>query len=118
MAERALFLWNNDQIVNLIAHNRLVILPIIFPALEKNAHNHWNQGVLNLTLNIRKMFSDMDEALYLACLDQFKEDEEKQSLLAEQRKEAWQRLEYAASLKPVTGNTAVLVTPMATSIAC
>lgn len=118
VAERALFLWNNDQIINLIAHNRLVILPIIFPALEKNAHNHWNPGVLNLTLNIRKMFSEMDEALYLACLDQLKEDEEKLSFLAEQRKEAWQRLEYAASLKPMTGNTAVLVTPLATSIAC
>ncbi|CAK7353478.1 unnamed protein product [Dovyalis caffra] len=118
VAERALFLWNNDQIVNLIAHNRLVILPIIFPALEKNAHSHWNPGVLNLTQNVRKMFSEMDDALYLACLDQFKEDEEKLSLLAEQRKEAWRRLEYAASLKPVTGNTAVLVTPLATSIAC
>lgn len=118
VAERALFLWNNDQIINLIAHNRLVILPIIFPALEKNAHNHWNPGVLNLTLNIRKMFSEMDEALYLACLDQLKEDEEKLSLLAEQRKEAWQQLEHAASLKPMTGNTAVLVTPLATSIAC
>lgn len=118
VAERALFLWNNDQIINLIAHNRLVILPIIFPALEKNAHNHWNPGVLNLTLNIRKMFSEMDDALYLACLDQLKEDEEKLSLLAEQRKEAWQRLEYAASLKPMTGNTAVLVTPLATSMAC
>ncbi|KAL3586983.1 hypothetical protein D5086_013850 [Populus alba] len=117
VAERALFLWNNDQIINLIAHNRLVILPIIFPALEKNAHNHWNPGVLNLTLNIRKMFSEMDEALYLACLDQLKEDEEKLSLLAEQRKEAWQQLEHAASLKPMTGNTAVLVTPLATSIA-
>ncbi|PNT33407.2 hypothetical protein POPTR_006G247100v4 [Populus trichocarpa] len=118
VAERALFLWNNDQIINLIAHNRLVILPIIFPALEKNAHNHWNPGVLNLTLNIRKMFSEMDDALYLACLDQLKEDEEKLSLLAEQRKEAWQRLEYAASLKPMTGNTAVLVTPLATSMTC
>ncbi|KAI5556354.1 hypothetical protein POPTR_018G034200v4 [Populus trichocarpa] len=118
VAERALFLWNNDQIVNLIAHNRPVILPIIFPALEKNAHDHWNQGVLNLTLNVRKMFSEMDDALYLACLDQFREDEERQSVLAEQRKEAWQRLEYAASLKPITGNTAVLVTPLATSIAC
>eukprot|EP00258_Populus_trichocarpa_P043943 XP_024459962.1 serine/threonine protein phosphatase 2A 57 kDa regulatory subunit B' kappa isoform [Populus trichocarpa] len=118
VAERAHFLWNNDQIINLIAHNRLVILPIIFPALEKNAHNHWNPGVLNLTLNIRKMFSEMDDALYLACLDQLKEDEEKLSLLAEQRKEAWQRLEYAASLKPMTGNTAVLVTPLATSMTC
>jgi serine/threonine-protein phosphatase 2A regulatory subunit B' len=47
-----------------------------------------------------------------------KEDEEQLSLLAEQRKEAWQRLEYAASLKPMTGNTAVLVTPLATSMAC
>ncbi|KAB5553289.1 hypothetical protein DKX38_010600 [Salix brachista] len=118
VAERALFLWNNDQIVNLIAHNRLVILPIIFPALEKNAHNHWNPGVLNLSLNIRRMFSEMDDALYLACLDQLKEDEEKLTLLAEQRKEAWQRLEYAASLKPMTENTAVLVTPLTTSIAC
>ncbi|CAN1169154.1 Serine/threonine protein phosphatase 2A 57 kDa regulatory subunit B' kappa isoform [Linum perenne] len=118
VAERALFLWNNDQIVNLIAHNRNVVLPVIFPALEKNAHSHWNQGVLNLTLNIRKMFSEMDEQLFLSCLAQFKDDEEQLSLAAEKRKEAWQRLEHAASLKPVTGNTAVLVTPQATKIAC
>ncbi|KAJ4828250.1 hypothetical protein Tsubulata_012056 [Turnera subulata] len=118
VAERALFLWNNDQIVNLIAHNRHVILPIIFPALEKNAHSHWNHSVLNLTLNVRKMFSEMDEALFLSCLEHFKDEEEKLSLLAEKRKEAWQRLEDAASLKPITGNTAVLVTPLATSIAC
>ncbi|CAN0877676.1 Serine/threonine protein phosphatase 2A 57 kDa regulatory subunit B' kappa isoform [Linum grandiflorum] len=118
VAERALFLWNNDQIVNLIAHNRNVILPVIFPALEKNAHSHWNQGVLNLTLNIRKMFSEMDEQLFLSCLAQFKDDEEQLSLAAEKRKEAWRRLENAASLKPITGNTAVLVAPLATKIAC
>ncbi|KDP32288.1 hypothetical protein JCGZ_13213 [Jatropha curcas] len=118
VAERALFLWNNDQIVNLIAHNRHVILPIIFPALEKNTYSHWNQAVLNLTLNVRKMFSEMDEALFQSCLSQFKDDEEKLSLVAEKRKEAWRRLENAANLKPITGNTAVLVTPLATSIAC
>ena len=118
MAERALFLWNNDQIVNLIAHNRNVILPIVFPALEKNAHSHWNQGVLNLTLNIRKMFSEMDEQLFLSCLAQFKGDEEQLSLAAEKRNEAWRRLENAASLKPITGNTAVLVAPLAKKIAC
>ncbi|EEF45956.1 serine/threonine protein phosphatase 2A 57 kDa regulatory subunit B' kappa isoform [Ricinus communis] len=118
VAERALFLWNNDQIVNLIAHNRHAILPVIFPALEKNALNHWNQAVLNLTLNIRKMFSEMDEVLFLSCLAQFKEEQENLSLMAEKRKEAWRQLEYAASLKPITGNTAVLVTPLATSIAC
>lgn len=118
MAERTLFLWNNDQIVNLIAHNRQVILPIIFPALEKNARNHWNQAVLNLTLNVRKMFSEMDDALFVACHDHFKEEEAKQSIAAAKQKEAWERLENAASLQPIAGNTAVLVTPLATSIAC
>jgi len=43
VAERALFLWNNDYIVGLVAHNRASILPIIFGALERNARSHWNQ---------------------------------------------------------------------------
>lgn len=118
MAERALFLWNNDHIVNLIAHNRQVILPIIFPALERNVQNHWNQAVLNLTVNVRKMFSEMDDVLFLSCDAQFREEESKLSLATEKRKEIWEHLEKAASLQPMTGKTAVLVTPLATSITC
>ncbi|KAJ0238047.1 Serine/threonine protein phosphatase 2A 57 kDa regulatory subunit B' kappa isoform [Hirschfeldia incana] len=116
VSERALFLWNNDQIVNLIAHNRQVILPIMFTALEKNAENHWNQSVLNLTLNVRKMFCEMDEDLFMSCHARFQEDEAEQCSAEEKRKEAWARLEKAASMKPVTGKTAVLVTPL--GIAC
>ncbi|XVE71610.1 hypothetical protein DITRI_Ditri10aG0164900 [Diplodiscus trichospermus] len=118
VAERALFFWNNDQILNLIEHNRHVILPVILPALEKNAQNHWNQAVLNLTLNVRKMFIEMDDALFISCHTHFKEEEAKLSLLAEKRKEAWERLENAASRQPITGNTAVLVTPLSRSITC
>lgn len=118
VAERALFLWNNDQILNLIGHNRQVILPIIFPALERNAQGHWNQAVLNLTLNVRKIFHEMDEPLFQECQLRFREDEAKLSSIAEQRKATWERLEYAARLQPVAGNIAVLVTPYATSIAC
>ncbi|KAF7817210.1 serine/threonine protein phosphatase 2A 57 kDa regulatory subunit B' kappa isoform-like [Senna tora] len=114
VAERALFLWNNDHIVNLIAHNRQVILPIVFPALERNAQNHWNQAVLNLTLNIRKMFIEMDEKLFVSCHSHFKEEEAFLSSAAEKRKEAWERLEHAASLQPMIGNTAVLVSPLIT----
>lgn len=43
VAERALFLWNNDYIVGLVAHNRATILPILFGPLEQNARSHWNQ---------------------------------------------------------------------------
>lgn len=118
VAERALFLWNNDQIVNLIAHNRQVLIPVIFPALERNAQSHWNQAVLNLSLNVRKMLSEMDDELFLACHARFKEEESRLSLEAQKRKEKWEQLENEASLQPVSGNTAVLVTPLATSITC
>ena len=43
VAERALYLWNNDYIVNLMGDNVNVILPIIFPALYRNSKAHWNR---------------------------------------------------------------------------
>ncbi|CAI5953026.1 unnamed protein product [Closterium sp. NIES-64] len=43
VAERTLFLWNNDYIVSLVAQNRAAVLPLIFGALERNARSHWNQ---------------------------------------------------------------------------
>lgn len=67
VAERAHMLWNNEHILNLIRHNRQVIFPLILPALEQNSRNHWNQTVLNLTKNTRKMLLEMDEELVLAC---------------------------------------------------
>ncbi|KAK7246933.1 hypothetical protein RIF29_41804 [Crotalaria pallida] len=53
VAERALFLWNNDHVQNLIKQSRKVILPIILPALERNARSHWSQAVHSLTLNMK-----------------------------------------------------------------
>uniref|UniRef100_A0A1D1XNB6 Serine/threonine protein phosphatase 2A regulatory subunit n=1 Tax=Anthurium amnicola TaxID=1678845 RepID=A0A1D1XNB6_9ARAE len=111
VAERALFLWNNDHIVSLIAQNQQVILPVIFPALERNTQSHWNQAVLNATLNVRKMFSEMDEELFLACQSKFVEEEKQRIATEENRRTNWQLLETAAAVKPVSGNTAVLVTP-------
>lgn len=115
VAERALFLWNNDQITNLVTPNRHIILPIIFPALERNSQTHWNQSVLNLTLNVTKMLNEMDDELFLACKDRVKEEQAKVTLAKEKRKEAWLRLENAASLKPITDNTAVLISHLAIS---
>lgn len=110
VAERSLFLWNNERIVNLITHNRQVILPIVFPALEVNAQNHWNHAVLNLTLNVRKMLTDMDDALISACISNYQEEREKLNVSIEKRKQVWEQLENAASLQPIARYTAVLVT--------
>ena len=56
VTKKALYLWYNDHIESLIRQNRRVILRIIFHALEKNGHSHWNQVVQSFTLNVRKIF--------------------------------------------------------------
>ena len=101
-------MWNNDHIENLIKENRKVILPIIFPALEKNARSHWNQAVHSLTLNVRKIFYDLDPELLKECLVKFQEDELKENELKAKREATWNRLEELAA-KKAASNEAVLV---------
>ncbi|KAL2323200.1 hypothetical protein Fmac_027579 [Flemingia macrophylla] len=97
VAERALFLWNNEHIVSLIAQNRTVILPIIFEAFERNISNHWNQAVHGLTVNVRKMFVEMDAELFEECQRQHAEKEAKAKEIEEKRQLKWKRLADAAS---------------------
>ncbi|KAH0779549.1 hypothetical protein KY290_005976 [Solanum tuberosum] len=97
VAERALFLWNNEHIVGLIAQNRNVIFPIIFDALQKNIDNHWNQAIHGLTVNVRKMFMEMDANLFDECQRQYSEKAARATELEEQRELRWQRLAAAAT---------------------
>ncbi|KAK2969787.1 hypothetical protein RJ640_028067, partial [Escallonia rubra] len=108
VAERALFVWNNDHIENLIKQNRKVILPIIFPALERNARTHWNQAVQSLTQNVRKIFSDSDPELFEECLRKFQEDEALEQETKLKREATWKRLEEIAAMK-ASSNEPVLV---------
>ena len=125
VAERAHLMWNNESILNLITQNRQVILPLVIPALERNTQNHWNQAVLNLTMNVKKMFCEMDEELVLACQCKLEEDGVQSKAAAEKRRLTWEMLETAAGLPssapatPTNGNFLVPVKPAATcSVAC
>lgn len=103
---------NNEHLINLISQNRQVILPLIYPALERNTRWHWNQSVLNVTKNVRKMFIEMDESLLLACQSNFQEEEEKRAASEERRRRIWERLESTAAFQPVTGDAGFIVPPM------
>lgn len=96
--------------------NRNIILPIIFPALERNTRSHWNQAVQSLTLNVKKIFSDIDQALVDECLIRFQEDEVKEKDMKERRESVWKQLEEVAASK-VVSNEAVLVSRFGSSIA-
>ena len=99
MAERSLFLWNNEYIVNLVAQHRHQLLPIVLPALEENTNNHWNPAVHGLTCNVRKMFQELDEQLYDECKRKYDEEQQQQRQSLETRDKKWQVLQTAAIQK-------------------
>jgi serine/threonine-protein phosphatase 2A regulatory subunit B' len=95
VAERALFLWNNEYIVSLIAKSRDVILPVLYPALESNTTKHWNSTVHGLTFNVQKLFMDMDARLWEDCAQRHKQNMERQESAQLVRKQKWEELEKA-----------------------
>ncbi|CAL8467478.1 g7016 [Coccomyxa elongata] len=108
VAERSLFLWNNEYIVSLVAQQRTAVLPLIFAALERNEKQHWNPQVLGLTSNVRKMFRDMDEGLYEECRLRYEAEEAQKASQEEQRRRKWQQLEAAAHRQLTAGGAARL----------
>ncbi|KAG5039931.1 hypothetical protein JHK82_012083 [Glycine max] len=114
VAERALFLWNNDHIETLIKQNHKIILPIVLPALEHNARNHWNQAVQSLTINVRKIFVDTDPEFYEECMIKVRENEAQEKDMKSKREARWKRLEEMGGMKATT-NEAVLVSPRTAS---
>jgi serine/threonine-protein phosphatase 2A regulatory subunit B' len=97
VAERALYLWNNEHIISLVAQNRNAILPIVFDALENNMKGHWNRAVHGLTANVRKMFLEMDPELFEECQQKYLEKEARATELEEKRELTWKQLEAVAA---------------------
>lgn len=89
--------------MSLVAQNRQVVLAIIFPALERNTRSHWNQAVHGLTLNVRKMFLEMDQELFQECQRKYQEDESKAKSIEETRELTWKRLEAAGNQRSNSG---------------
>ena len=67
VAERALFLWNNEYIMKLIVNYRADLYPKLVPALYVNSKTHWNQTVLGLTYNVLKLLMEADPVLFDSC---------------------------------------------------
>jgi hypothetical protein len=67
VAERALFLWNNDYIMKLIVNHRTQLFPKLIPSLYRNSKQHWNQTVHGLTYNVLKLLMEADPLLFDQC---------------------------------------------------
>ena len=66
VAERILFLWNNEHLVNSGCLSRQLsdtLFPAIYPELKEKME-HWNPTVAKLAQSVEKMFQEFDAAAY------------------------------------------------------
>mmetsp|Transcript_60498 Transcript_60498/g.109013 ORF Transcript_60498/g.109013 Transcript_60498/m.109013 type:complete len:464 (-) Transcript_60498:175-1566(-) len=103
VAERTLFLWNNDYIVKLINSNRKVLFPIIIGALYTNSKQHWNSAVHGLTFNVLKLLMEADPQLFDECSAKHKQEEEEEELRAVIRVQRWAALQELHDKKLASG---------------
>lgn len=96
VAERALYFWNNEYIVNLIGDNVQVILPIVFASLYQNSKSHWNRTIHGLVYNALKLFMEINPALFDMCTNEFKQQRQAERQKLKSRDEAWRQLRDSA----------------------
>ncbi|CAG8728770.1 3850_t:CDS:10, partial [Funneliformis caledonium] len=97
VAERALYYWNNEYIVNLIGDNVNVILPVMFPSLYQNSKAHWNRTIHGLVYNALKLFMEINPALFDECTAQYKQSRQLEKKKMREREDTWHRLERTAA---------------------
>ncbi|KAF9412038.1 Serine/threonine-protein phosphatase 2A 56 kDa regulatory subunit gamma isoform, partial [Podila epigama] len=97
VAERALYYWNNEYIVNLIHDNANEILPIMFQSLYKNSKTHWNRTIHGLVFNALKLFMDVTPKLFDECTNHYRQARQNDRKRLQDRDELWQRLEKQAA---------------------
>jgi len=93
VSERALFLWNNDDIVKLINDSRQVLFPIVLGALYKNSQHHWNGTVHGLTYNVLKLLMEADPSLFEECTAHHRQQAELQQEQQTKRAQTWADLQ-------------------------
>lgn len=72
VAERALYYWNNEYIVNLMGEHISIILPIVFPALYQNSKTHWNRTIHGMVYNALKLFMEINQEVFEECQNSYR----------------------------------------------
>ncbi|KAG6413540.1 hypothetical protein SASPL_126254 [Salvia splendens] len=92
VAERALYMWNNERFVKMALQAAEEVLPVVVGGMEENLRGHWSKSVRQLTQNVKEMLVEMEPLLYSSCLTQFHHS---RSEAETRRQERWERLEMA-----------------------
>ncbi|KAA8535966.1 hypothetical protein F0562_028444 [Nyssa sinensis] len=97
VAERALYVWNNEMFVRMASHAMEEVFPVIVEGMEKNLNWHWSSSVRQLTENVKEMLEEMEPYLYSKCLEQLENEKSAAHQEEMKRKKKWERIEMAAA---------------------
>ncbi|CAO3688220.1 unnamed protein product [Rhizopus microsporus] len=111
VAERALYFWNNDYIVNLMAQNVNTLMPIIFPTLYRTSKTHWNKTILGLVYNALKLCMEMNPQLFDECVSRYRQQRQMERKRQREREENWKTLQ-----RKVSGTNVVTITSGETTV--
>ncbi|KAK8861525.1 hypothetical protein IAR55_002347 [Kwoniella newhampshirensis] len=96
VAERALYYWNNEYIVNLMGEHIGVVLPIVFPALYQNSRSHWNRTIHGMVYNALKLFMEINQDMFEECQRNYRAQRKAEADRAIERYDEWIRLRQQA----------------------
>ncbi|EEB08524.2 protein phosphatase regulatory subunit Par1 [Schizosaccharomyces japonicus yFS275] len=98
VAERALYLFNNDYFVHLVEENVEVILPIMYPPLYEISKTHWNRVIHLMVRNVLKLFMDINPVLFDEIDSEYVELRRERALEETNRATMWKKVEEMAEV--------------------
>eukprot|EP00051_Salpingoeca_urceolata_P005299 m.71923 g.71923 ORF g.71923 m.71923 type:complete len:553 (+) comp14221_c1_seq1:117-1775(+) len=110
VAERALYFFNNEYLLTLMADSADKVFPIVFPPLYKYSTAHWNRSIHQLIFNALKVLRDINSAVFDDCSAKYKANLHNEQRKAQQREERWKELEKRAKSNPLSQKVPI-VTP-------
>jgi serine/threonine-protein phosphatase 2A regulatory subunit B' len=99
VAERALYFWNNDWIINLISENATTLVPLVFPALYQSKE-HWNKTIHGHIYNALKLFMEMNQHLFDECTQNYKATRQLEKEKLKEREDKWNSVMKLAQTNP------------------
>ncbi|KAK1305190.1 Serine/threonine protein phosphatase 2A 57 kDa regulatory subunit B' beta isoform [Acorus calamus] len=97
VAERALYVWNNEQFVKMATQSMEEVMPAVVEGIEDNMRCHWSKSVRQLTENVKRMLEEMEPAMYEKCLEELRRREQESRQEEMKRMDKWERLLRMAS---------------------
>uniref|UniRef100_A0A0N4ZDS1 Serine/threonine protein phosphatase 2A regulatory subunit n=1 Tax=Parastrongyloides trichosuri TaxID=131310 RepID=A0A0N4ZDS1_PARTI len=100
VSERALYFFNNEYVMNLIAEFAKELIPVVFPALYKSSKTHWNKTINGLIYNAMKVFMDANQVLVNSCAENLEKNNEMEEERQRRIQDLWNYYERKVKENP------------------